>query len=161
LVNWIYWPLVGTHHSELQVITALSLISALYRSLAHAMSSHSSLERLLATASNRNSSASRAQVLFVTAAHAELNPTHSIIAPSLQSSTEPTNELFRVRVTLLLAVYRQSVRLQDNPWRVPFRKYRSFIVACVFVPAGKCLPIRYSETAFCLFAYCISKSLDE
>jgi hypothetical protein len=38
----IYWPLI--HHSERQVITALSLISTLYKLLEHAKFSHTSLD---------------------------------------------------------------------------------------------------------------------
>jgi hypothetical protein len=41
---WIDLLTTYTHHSKLQVITALSLISALYKSLAHAKSSQSSLD---------------------------------------------------------------------------------------------------------------------
>jgi hypothetical protein len=58
------------HHSELQVITVLSLISTI-------KFSQFFTRRFLAMASNRgDSSASRAQVL-VTVICAELNPTHS------------------------------------------------------------------------------------
>jgi hypothetical protein len=41
---WMDLLTTCTHHSELQVITALSLISTLYKSLAHAKSSQSSLD---------------------------------------------------------------------------------------------------------------------
>jgi hypothetical protein len=49
-----------THHSELQVITALSLISTLYKSLAHAKSSQAAFTRrfLAANFNNGDSSAS-------------------------------------------------------------------------------------------------------
>jgi hypothetical protein len=62
-----------THHSELQVITALSLISTLYKSQQHLLILFQAAiftSRSLATVSNTgDSSASRAQV---TAALAEL-----------------------------------------------------------------------------------------
>jgi hypothetical protein len=63
---WMDLLTTYTHHSELQVITALSLISTLYKSL-HAMSSPACsvlISHSLAMASNSgDSSASRAQFL--------------------------------------------------------------------------------------------------
>jgi hypothetical protein len=41
----------------------------------------------------------------------------------------------------------------------PHRKHRSSIVACVFVSAGTCLPNCCSETAVCLFVYCIATAV--
>jgi hypothetical protein len=133
-----------THYSELQVITALSLISTLHRLQKHPLS----LLQLavftscsLATASNSgDSSDSRAQVLCHsrpcrTLVNCQLNYSAISSQPPLQSSTELPSlnwtlslinqllhftsvtwtALIKVRVTLRLAVYRQSVRLGVRP----------------------------------------------
>jgi hypothetical protein len=43
--------------------------------------------------------------------------------------------------------------------REPHRKQLSSIDACVFFTAGTCLPSRCSETAICLFAYCLTSAV--
>jgi hypothetical protein len=45
------------------------------------------------------------------------------------------------------------------PRRGPHRKHRSYIVACLFVSEGTSLPSRSSETAICLFPYCLETGL--
>jgi hypothetical protein len=96
------------HHSELQVTTALSIISTLYKSPQHLLNLFPAclfISRSLATASNSGDySASRAQVLSS--------------QPPVQNSqltTKCVRVRIRVRVTLRLAVYRQSVRLGNKP----------------------------------------------
>jgi hypothetical protein len=111
--EWVYWPL-NTHRSELQVTTVLSLISSRCKSQAHAKSSPAcsvSISCSHTAASNSgDSSASPAQVLSS--------------QPRVQNSTGLTDpeldcrfsiKWVRARVTLRLAVYRQSVRLGPKP----------------------------------------------
>jgi hypothetical protein len=136
---WIDLLTIYAHNSELLVITALSLISTLYKSL-HAKSSPVCCvlnSRSLATASNSgDSSASRVQVL--SSQRPVQNTTLNRLRPRLAAiSHQPLSLLFtdllstdywhlltrsvgvrvrvRVRVTLPLAVYRQSVRLCAKP----------------------------------------------
>jgi hypothetical protein len=112
-----------TRHSELQVITPLSLISTLYESL-HAKSSTACCvftSRSLATASNSGySSTSRAQVR------------------SLLSLTYRTQ---------LLTDWLAPIVFVTSPLHRLSRKHPS-IVACVFIAAGTCLPIRCLETSY-------------
>jgi hypothetical protein len=67
---WMDLLTTYTHHSELQVITALSLISTVYKSPQHPLSLFSAccilISRFLGKASNNgDSSASRAQVFLL------------------------------------------------------------------------------------------------
>jgi hypothetical protein len=109
-----------THHSELQVITALSLISTIHISL-HTKSSQSSLvswQRLL----------TMEIIFFVTAARAKLlSAVNSTTAPSLLSlpcraqlhcETSSNRSGVRVRVTLRLAVTANQFVLATSPLRL-------------------------------------------
>jgi hypothetical protein len=107
-------------------------VSTLYKSLAHAKSSLFSLDvswQRLLTV----------QILQLPA----LNYTVISSQPPLQSS----NDSIAPSVFFI------------TPRHGPHRKLRSCIVACVFVFAGTCLPSRCSQTAVCLFPYCISTSI--
>jgi hypothetical protein len=102
-----------TNNSELQVITALSLICTLYKSLQHPLSLFPAccvfISHSLATASNSGDySASRALVVF-TASRAEL-----------KLSQLTTNW---VRVTLRLAVYRQGSVVYNCCWSSPAQSF--------------------------------------
>jgi hypothetical protein len=135
-----------TYHSELQVITALSLISALYSSLAHAKSSQSSLDvfwqRLLTV-----------EILQLLALRSSCHshPCRTVnltIAPSLLSLPyQPSTDRIAPFVFFI------------TPRCGRHRKHHSSIVACVFVSVGTCLPSRFSETAICLFAYRIATAV--
>jgi hypothetical protein len=162
---------ICTHHSELQAIAALSLIT-LYKSpqlpLSHFLVCCVSNSRSLATSSNsRDSSASRCQVLL-SQPPVQDSTQHNYSAisfePPLQSSTElPTLKWTELNWTELnwtelnwtgcpsSVLYNHIARTAS--------KHRSCIVACVFVPAGTCLLICCSETAVCLFAYCIATAV--
>jgi hypothetical protein len=129
-----------THHSELQVITALSLIFTLYKLLAHVKSSQPSLDvswQRLLTVEILNFPPSYP---LVRANHAEFNSLNCRVIspqPPLQSSTElPT-------LNWLVAPVLSFI----TPRWIQNRKLRSYMVACVFVCAGTCLPSRCSETA--------------
>jgi hypothetical protein len=96
---WIFKWTTYAHHLELQVITALSLISTIYKSPQHPLSLFPAcrvfINRSLATASNSgDSSASRAQVLSLrltvqnSTITYQLNYSAISLQPPLQSSTE-------------------------------------------------------------------------
>jgi hypothetical protein len=140
-----------THHSELQVITALLLISTFQKSPQYPLSLFLAFcvftSYTLATASNSgDSSASRLQVLFPQLPVEELLSTvNSIIVPSLlslpcrtQMNCQPSTELVAPILFFITTLHG------------PHRKHRSSIFACVFVSARTCLP-----SCRCLFAYCI------
>jgi hypothetical protein len=115
------------HHSELQVITALSLISTLYKPPQHPLSLFSS--RFLVTAfNNGHSSASRAQIL-------------SSQSP-LQSSIESLPKFSSVYP---LCTDRVENTVSNS----------NSIIVFVFLAAETCLSIRCLETS-CLFACCIA-----
>jgi hypothetical protein len=46
-----------------------------------------------------------------------------------------------------------------TPRRRPHRKHRSFIIACIFVSSGKCLPNLCSETVVCFIACCVGRDI--
>jgi hypothetical protein len=118
---WMDLLATYTHHSELQVITELSLISTLNKSPQHLVCLFQPavfISRSLSTASNIGDySASRAQALF----------SQPPVQNSFQLSTQLQRDLFpdslaelnwlvvkvrvRIKVTLRLSVYCQSVRL--------------------------------------------------
>jgi hypothetical protein len=148
-----------THHSELQVITTLSLIFALHKSPQHllslfqpAISSPAVPWQLLLTVEILQ--LMHSAPLF-TAARAELLPTiKSTIAPSLlslpcraQLNSQPSTK------------WNAPIVFFINPRRGPHQKHCSSIVSCLFISAGTCLPIRCSETANCLFVYCITTAV--
>jgi hypothetical protein len=151
-----------TQHSELQVITALSLISKFYKSPQHPPSllpaccvliSHSQ-----ATASNSgDSSASHTQVLSLQppmqnsqSAHCQLNYSTIYSQSSLQNWTlncQPSIDWIAPFAFFIA------------PWHGPHWKHHSSSVVCVFVSAGTCLPSCWLEMTFCLFAYCIAMAV--
>jgi hypothetical protein len=109
--------------------------------------------RSLTTASSSgDSSVLRAQVL--------------LSQPPVQNSTQLT-ELWRHFFSASLL--QSSTGLDApvlffiSPRRGPRREHpisnSKSIVACVFVSAGTCLPSRCSETAVCLFVYCIATAV--
>jgi hypothetical protein len=126
--EWIYCP----HHSELQVITALSLISTIYKSPQHPLSIFSRplflISRSLATASNsRDSWASRAHGLSS--------------QPSVQNSTDNWR---RNLVT--------SIVFKITPRHGPRRKHRfqvlpnSSIIPCwEHALSGHWLPLEITQ----------------
>jgi hypothetical protein len=127
---------IYTHHSELQVITALSLISTLYKSPQHPLGPSPArcvfISQSLATASNSGDySASRAKVILSQpAAHTELNSTVNLtIAPSILrlSCRAQLNSLLQ---TVLL------ITCQHGPHR-KHRFHSKSIVRCVYVSAGR------------------------
>jgi hypothetical protein len=100
-MDWMLYLLTTcTHHSELPVIIALSLISILYKSPQHSLSLFPACcvfnRRFLATASNSgDSSASRAHIVIVrwtpcnwTLVNCQLNYSATSSQPTLQSSTQ-------------------------------------------------------------------------
>jgi hypothetical protein len=125
------------HHSELHVITALSLISTLYRSLSLAQYSPANSVsdcRVLATTSNSgDSSVSRAHV--VTDRRISHNWTHSagLWSSHYSLGADPTEN------TASNTFYG---RLPSDSQDI--------------VSAGMCLPSRCSEMVVCLFAHCIA-----
>jgi hypothetical protein len=133
-------------------ITALSLITTLYKSSHHPPSLFQSAvltSRCLVTASNDGGSwASGVQE----SAHAELISTaNSTIAPSLlslpcraQLNCQPSTNLIAPILFFITTSHG------------PHRKHRSSVVACVFVSAGTCVPSLCSETVFRLFSFCIA-----
>jgi hypothetical protein len=101
-----------THHWEAQVITALSLISTLYRSVAHAKSPQFVFtRRFLATDFNNGDSSSSVLTLLLSGEY----PTTELAGLSSQLTADWVRVRVRVRVTLRLAVYRQSVCLGASP----------------------------------------------
>jgi hypothetical protein len=103
-----------THHSELQVITALLVISTLCKTPQYPLSLFPAclvfISRSPATASNSdNSSVSRSQVLFKAVRAELLSTVNSTIAPSLlslpcraQLNCQPSTVNFITRLTLLM-----------------------------------------------------------
>jgi hypothetical protein len=129
-----------THHSELQVITALSLISTLYKSSQHLLSFSSLLCLHQPFPSNgfyewKCFSFTRSGPL-VTASHAEfLSAVNSNIAPFLLSLP------YRAQLTGC-----PNSLLFITPRRGPRRQHPVSPVACVTVSAVSCLPNRCPET---------------
>jgi hypothetical protein len=120
---WIDLLTTYTHPSELQVITVLSLITAIYKSPAHAKSPVF-IRHFLPPASNSgNSSASCVQAVLSqprvqNSTHSTTAPTHLSLPSRDQLNSQPSIELtvsVRVRVTFQLAIYRQSDRLGYKP----------------------------------------------
>jgi hypothetical protein len=115
---WINLLTTYTHDSELQAITAPLLISTIHKSL-HAKSSPAFCvftSRCLVTASNNGDSSVSVLTSLLSGEYptAEL----STIAPSLLSlpcKTQLSTDWIRVRVTLRLEVYCQSVRIGNKP----------------------------------------------
>jgi hypothetical protein len=135
------------HHSELQVITALSLISTLYKSSQHMLSLFPACcafnSRSLATASTVEIPQHPALTSLLSGEY----PTTELLStvnysdissqPSLQNSTELTAP------TVLVITSRHG----------PHIKHSSSIVAFVFIAAGKCLLSHCVEKGRCLFTY--------
>jgi hypothetical protein len=144
--SWTDLMTTYTHHWELQVITALSLISTLHKSLAHAMSSPSLLDvswlQLLTV--------EMLQLLALRSSY------HS--RPWRTQHTQLLRHLFSASVAELNWLDCPS-RLLYNHFSGTISKTPFFIVALEFVSAGMYLPNRCSETAVCLFAYSIAKAV--
>jgi hypothetical protein len=107
------------HYSELQVVTTLLLISTIHRSPQHTLSSFPACyvfnNRSLATASNSGDfSAFRTHGVSVRRISRNWTLTHFTSLHSTEVLTT-LNSGIRIRVTLRLAVYHQSVRLGDKP----------------------------------------------
>jgi hypothetical protein len=145
LGDWIYCTY--TLNSQLQVITALPLISTLYTSSQHPLSlfqpTVSSTSRSLATASNSgNSSASRAQVL----------PSPTLVQSCLPaiSSTELDRHFFSVSLAELSCTQQSPAKPQLSSLLLqPLCKdltenisNNAYIVASVFLTSGTRLPSR-------------------
>jgi hypothetical protein len=134
---WMDLLTTYAHNSELQVITALSLISTIHRSPQHSLSLSLACcvltNRSLAMASNSgDSSASCSQVL---SSHLPVQNSCQLSLLSLSCRVQRT----RFPNSLL---YNSSVRTTQ---KTPLSKSKS-IVACVFVTVDMCLPSRCSET---------------
>jgi hypothetical protein len=132
---WVELLTTYTHHSELQVITALSLISTLYKSPQHPLSLFPAfcafISHSLETASNSGDSWLHTLRFYL---HSLLCRTHlstdsRTIVPShlslpcrAQLNWQPSTELVRVRVrvrvTVQLAVPYQSVHLGAKPLEI-------------------------------------------
>jgi hypothetical protein len=116
---WKYLLTTYTHNSELQEITTLSLISTLYKSL-----------------------------------HAKSSPACSVFTSrSLATASNSGNSSTSCsQVRSLLSLSYRTKLLTDwiSPTFLhgPSIKHCSSIVACVFVAAGTCMPIRCLETSF-------------
>jgi hypothetical protein len=148
-----------THHSKLPVITALSLISTLYKSLAHTKSSHSlavSWQRILtveifqlpALRLSCHSSPCRNLV------KCQLNYSAISSQPPLQSSAElswPGSSLYS------LGADPTEKTACSSPCIVVMGG--CLATAPDIVAEGTCLPSRCSETPFCLFACCVATAV--
>jgi hypothetical protein len=122
------------NHSELQLITALSLISTIKKYVAHFKSSQSPLDL------------SWQQFLTI----------QILQLPAIRSSCQsrPCRTQLRSQLnSIALVVFFITSR------RGPHRKSLSYIIACVFFSAGMYLPCCCSETAVCLFVYCIATTI--
>jgi hypothetical protein len=130
---------IYAHHSELQVITALSLTSILYKSPRHPLSLFPACcvfvsvpwQRLL-TVEILQFHALRPYLDSLPCRTLLSTDNYSAVSsqPHLQCSTE------------LVA----PILFFITPWRGPRRQHPVFSVACVTVAAGTCLPIRCLKT---------------
>jgi hypothetical protein len=127
------------NHSELQVITALSLISNLYKLPRHPQSLFPSfcvfISRSLATASYSGDFQLHALRSYLHSLPCRtLLSTDNYSAISSQPPLQSSAELVAPILVFII------------PWRGPRRQRPIFSVAWVTVAAGTCLPIRCLET---------------
>jgi hypothetical protein len=127
---WINLLPTYAHHSQLQVITAVTLISTIHKSL-HAKSfpacSDFNSHSLTAASNSGDSPASRAQVLL---------SEPLVQKTTLNSTTAPS--VLSLACTAQLTVCPSSLLISSR--RGPGRQHTLHAVVCVSVVAGTCLP---------------------
>jgi hypothetical protein len=143
-----------THDSELQEIRAPPIISTIHKSPQHQLSLFSAcclISRYLATASNsRDSSASRAKVL---SSQPPLQNSTQLIGPTVlvRTSRHGPHRNHSSTVAYMSVAAEERVYRAVSPTRPRLGPHRKrtvsnsnylYIVACVFVAAGTCLPSR-------------------
>jgi hypothetical protein len=124
--------IVYIHDLELQALTTISLISTLYKSL-HAKSFPACsvvTSRCLVTAFNNGDSSASVLTSLLSGKYPTLNCQLKYSAISSQPSLQDSTDNRLIAPAVLVITSRHG----------PHRKHRSYIVACVFVAAGTCLP---------------------
>jgi hypothetical protein len=144
---------IDTYHSELQVITTLLLISTLHKSpqclltlFQPTISSPAVLWQWLLTVEILQLQALRSSC--------HCRPCRTLVNYSTISFQLPLQSSTDSLPPVLFFINPRCESCRKHPI-----SNSTSIVACVFISTGICLPSHCSETAICLFAYCIAMTV--